>query len=60
MRPLKIDSATTHKAEISDLDVAVCANEEVLRFQVAVYDILLVQVVEHEDKVRDVEACDIG
>ena len=40
--------------------MTVCADEKVLRFQVAVNDILLVQVVEHEDEVGDVEASDVG
>lgn len=40
--------------------MTVCADEKVLRFQIAVNDILLVQVVEHEDEIRDVEASDVG
>lgn len=40
--------------------MTVCADEKVLRFQVAVNDILLVQMVEDEDEVRDVEASNVG
>lgn len=50
----------THKAEIGNLDVAIRADEKVLRLEIAVNDILLVQVIEDEDQVRNVEASDVG
>lgn len=40
--------------------MTIAANEQVLRLQVAVDDVLLVQVIEDEDQVGDIEARDIG
>ena len=47
--------AVLREAEVSQLQVAELVDEQVLGLQVAVYDVLRVQVVEHEHNLRRVE-----